>query len=96
MPSACEAVRAASGVDEQCFRLRGHLALLEVLDAICGALPLRFSYGLQNAGLGHATEEIVDGRLPSSGRHIEIDRLCETVGMGESPGSSVPRTHAPR
>lgn len=61
-----------------------------MLDTISGTLISRLAYRLKNAGLGYATEEIVDGRPPSSGNHIELNGATELIGMMEGPWAPVP------
>ena len=73
---------------EQPLGLGGHLALLQVIEKLSGALPLRLAHGLKDPGLGHPVEIAVDRRLPAGLHHVEIDCAGHEIGMCHPTGQA--------
>jgi hypothetical protein len=56
---------------------------LEVVDQPRRLLALGLVHGFENAGLGDATEIVVDGRLPTGCHHVESDGTSQDIGLAE-------------
>src|ERR1700716_3348568 len=56
---------------------------LEVVDQPRRLLALGLVHGFENAGLGDATEIVVDGRLPTGYHHVESDGTSQDIGFAE-------------
>ena len=63
---------------EQPLGLSGHVAFLEVVDELHRLIALGFAHRFENAGLGDATEIVVNGRLP-----VESDGTSKDIGLSE-------------
>ena len=67
-----------------------------MIDELCRLLALYFTHRLQNAGLGHAAEIVVDRWRPAGCHDIETDGLRKAIGVSESRVDADSRTHALR
>src|SRR5262249_24853684 len=54
-------------------------------------LALCLAYGLDEAGLGHTAEIVVDRWRPPGGRDVEVDGPGNAVGMSEYARTPIPR-----
>ena len=54
-----------------------------MVDELRRLLALRLAHRLEDAGLGHTAEIIVDRRPPSGFDHVESDSAREPVGLNE-------------
>ena len=73
-----------TGVLEQTLGFLGHLAFLEVVDELHGALALGLTNRFEDPALGDAAEIVVDRRSPANLRHVEIDRPRQAIRLIEA------------
>jgi hypothetical protein len=64
--------------------LLAHLAFLEVVDELHGALALGLTNRFEDPTLGDTAEIVVDRRSPANLRHVEIDRPRQAIGLIEA------------
>ena len=62
-----------------------------MIDELCSLLALCLAYGLDDAGLGHTAEIVVDRWRPPGGRDVEVDGPGNAVGMSEYARTPIPR-----
>ena len=80
-----------AGVGKQPFGFRGHVALFEMIDQLGGALALGFARRLEDAGLRHPAEIVLDSGGPSGCRHAERHSAGQMIGVGLPRLVAVPR-----
>ena len=61
-----------------------------MLDQLRCLFASRLAHRLDNAGLGHAAEIVVDRRRPAGRHHVEADGLRDAVGVGERSRPPIP------
>ena len=74
---------------EQPLGLAGHVTFLEVVDQPRRLLALGLVHGFENAGLGDATEIVVDGRFPAHCCHVESDGTSQDIGLVEPTANTM-------
>ena len=80
---------------QQALGLPRHLAFLQVIEELGSPLPLCLTYGLKNAGLGHAVEIGIHRRLPARLDHVEINGLPHDIRLRHAPGQTTCRDACP-
>src|SRR5581483_10217820 len=72
-----------AGALEQPFGFLRHLCLLQMIDELRRRLALGLAHRLEDAGLGHTAEIIIDRRPPSGFDHVQSDGAREPVALYE-------------
>ena len=67
-----------------------HVSFLQLLDALRLFGALRLAHGFEDPRLGHAAEEIIDGRRPAGRGDVERQDTRETIGVGDGPRPAAP------